>query len=70
MSPRMDAVAALTLNPFSSPQVPQVTISHVGVVASAVAMITGNGLKDVRSARTAVSDPFDVPPDGAGLEDI
>ncbi|MBZ5728411.1 MAG: threonine synthase [Acidobacteriia bacterium] len=38
--------------------------------ASALAMITGNGLKDTRSARTAVGDPCDIAPDGAGLEAI
>jgi len=36
----------------------------------AVALITGNGLKDIRSARSAVPDPFEIPPDGAGLDDI
>jgi len=44
-----------------------------GIVArrsSAVAVITGNGLKDVQSARTAVGKPFDITPDGAGLPDI
>jgi threonine synthase len=38
--------------------------------ASVLAMITGNGLKDVRSARRAAGEPFDLPPDGAGLEAI
>jgi len=38
--------------------------------ASAVAIITGNGLKDVRSAKSAVGGPFEIPPDGAGLDDI
>jgi threonine synthase len=38
--------------------------------ASAVALITGNGLKDVQSARAAVGRPFDLSPDGAGLEEI
>ncbi|MBZ5586866.1 MAG: pyridoxal-phosphate dependent enzyme, partial [Acidobacteriia bacterium] len=38
--------------------------------ASALALITGNGLKDVRAARCAVGDPFDIAPDGAGLEEI
>jgi threonine synthase len=38
--------------------------------ARAVAVITGNGLKDIQSARTAVGQPFETPPDGAGLEEI
>lgn len=38
--------------------------------ATAVAIVTGNGLKDVRSAHCAAGDPFDLPSDGAGLEDI
>jgi threonine synthase len=42
----------------------------IGRRASAVALITGNGLKDVQSARSAAGQPFDVPPDGAGLEEI
>jgi len=42
----------------------------IGRRASAVALITGNGLKDIQSARTAAGRPFEVPPDGAGLEDI
>ena len=42
----------------------------LGRRASAVALITGNGLKDIQSARTAAGRPFEVPPDGAGLEDI
>jgi threonine synthase len=42
----------------------------VGRRASAVAIVTGNGLKDVRSAKCAAGNPFDIPPDGAGLEDI
>ena len=37
--------------------------------ASAVALITGNGLKDVQSAR-CVGKPFDLSPQGEGLEDI
>ena len=44
-----------------------------GIVAkrsSAVAIVTGNGLKDIQSAKSAAGDPFDIPPDGAGLEDI
>lgn len=37
--------------------------------ASALAVITGNGLKDIRAAQSAVSKPFDVAPDGTGLEE-
>src|SRR5579872_1125615 len=42
----------------------------VGRRSSAVALITGNGLKDIQSARAAAGQPFEVTPDGAGLEDI
>jgi threonine synthase len=42
----------------------------VGRRASVVAIITGNGLKDVQSARPAVTQPFDIAPDGDGLPDI
>jgi threonine synthase len=42
----------------------------IGRRASAVALITGNGLKDVQSARAAAGVPFDISPDGDGLEDI
>jgi len=42
----------------------------VGRKASAVAIITGNGLKDVQSAKTAVGEPFEIPPDGTGLDEI
>jgi threonine synthase len=38
--------------------------------ASAVALITGNGLKDVQSARAAAGLPYDISPDGASLEEI
>ncbi len=38
--------------------------------ASAVAVVTGSGLKDVRAARTAVADPFDIPCDGTGMAEI
>ncbi len=38
--------------------------------ASAIAVITGSGLKDVRAAQAAVGGPFDIAPDGSGLEDI
>ncbi len=44
--------------------------SIVGRRAEAVALITGNGLKDVQSARSAAGKPYDIAPDGAGLEDI
>ncbi|MGI9100876.1 MAG: threonine synthase [Terriglobales bacterium] len=36
----------------------------------ALAVVTGSGLKDVRAAQQAVSAPFEVPPDGSGLEEI
>ncbi|MBZ5630659.1 MAG: threonine synthase [Acidobacteriia bacterium] len=36
----------------------------------ALAVVTGSGLKDVRAARRAVGNPFEVPPDGSGLEEI
>jgi threonine synthase len=42
----------------------------VGRRSSAVAIITGNGLKDVQSAKLAVGEPFEIPPDGAGLDEI
>jgi threonine synthase len=35
-----------------------------------LAVVTGNGLKDIRSAQAAVSKPFDIAPDGTGLEAI
>jgi threonine synthase len=37
--------------------------------ASAVAVITGSGLKDIRAAQSAVDGPFDIAPDGGGLEE-
>jgi threonine synthase len=37
--------------------------------SSALAVITGNGLKDIRAAQSAVSQPFEVAPDGDGLEE-
>jgi threonine synthase len=43
------------------------TISHK---ASVLAVVTGNGLKDIRSAQSAVTKPFDIAPDGTGLEEI
>ena len=42
----------------------------VGRRSSAVALITGNGLKDVQSARAAAGQPYDIAPDGAALEEI
>jgi threonine synthase len=38
--------------------------------ASVLALVTGNGLKDIRSAQSAVKAPFDIAPDGSGLEAI
>lgn len=38
--------------------------------AEAVALITGNGLKDVQSGRLAVDSPYDIASDGAGLDEI
>ena len=43
---------------------------RVGRRASAVALITGNGLKDVQSARAAAGQPYELAPDGAELEEI
>ncbi len=42
----------------------------IGRRASALAVITGNGLKDIRSAHRAAGEPFDISPDGEGLEEI
>ncbi len=42
----------------------------VGRRASAVAAVTGNGLKDVRSASEAAGKPFDLSPGGEELPDI
>jgi threonine synthase len=42
----------------------------IGRKASVLAVITGNGLKDIRSAQSAVTKPFDIAPDGIGLEEI
>jgi threonine synthase len=42
----------------------------IGKRAKVVAMITGNGLKDIRSAQSAVPPPFDIPADGSGLDEI
>lgn len=42
----------------------------VGRRESAVAIVTGNGLKDIRSAQAAAGHPFEIAPDGAGLEEI
>ncbi len=38
--------------------------------SSAVAVITGNGLKDIRSAQQAAGTPFETPADGNGVEEI
>lgn len=38
--------------------------------ATVVAVISGSGLKDIRTAQTAVPAPFEVPPNGDGLEKI
>jgi len=38
--------------------------------SSVVAMVTGNGLKDIRGARSAVREPFEVAADGTGLEEV
>lgn len=38
--------------------------------ACAVALVTGSGLKDIQGARSAAGKPFDVSPDGSGLQDI
>jgi threonine synthase len=38
--------------------------------SSAIAVVTGSGLKDVRSAQQAVGQPFEVAPDGSGLEQV
>jgi threonine synthase len=42
----------------------------IGRKESVLAVITGNGLKDIRSAQSAVTKPFDISPDGAGLDTI
>jgi threonine synthase len=42
----------------------------IGRKESVVAVVTGNGLKDIRSAQSAVAKPFDIVPDGTGLEQI
>jgi len=42
----------------------------IGRRASLLAVITGNGLKDIRAARSAVGEPFEVSPDGTGLDAI
>ncbi|HEX8924659.1 MAG TPA: pyridoxal-phosphate dependent enzyme, partial [Terriglobales bacterium] len=38
--------------------------------SSAVAVITGNGLKDISSAQKAAGAPFETAADGAGVEEI
>jgi len=42
----------------------------IGRKQTVLAVVTGNGLKDIRSAQSAVTKPFDIAPDGAGLEAI
>jgi threonine synthase len=42
----------------------------IGRKANVLAVVTGNGLKDIRSAQSAVTKPFDIDPDGTGLEDL
>lgn len=42
----------------------------VSAKASAIAVVTGSGLKDVRAAQQAAGRPFEVAPDGSGLEDV
>ena len=42
----------------------------IGRKSTVLAIVTGNGLKDVRSAQSAVKAPFDIAPDGTGLEEI
>jgi threonine synthase len=42
----------------------------IGRKQSVLAVVTGNGLKDIRSAQSAVTKPFDIAPDGNGLEEI
>ena len=38
--------------------------------ANVVAMITGNGLKDIQGALKAVGRPHDIPPDLSAVEQI
>ncbi len=38
--------------------------------SGAVAVITGNGLKDIRTAQQAAGAPFDTTPDGDGVEEV
>ena len=42
----------------------------IGRKASVLAVVTGNGLKDIRGAQAAVTKPYDLSPDGAGLDAI
>ncbi len=41
----------------------------VGPRQSALAVLTGSGLKDVRAALRAAGAPFDLPADDAALDD-
>jgi threonine synthase len=42
----------------------------LGPRSTAVAIVTGNGLKDIQAARSAAGEPFSISPDGAGLDDF
>jgi len=42
----------------------------VGRRANCLAIVTGSVLKDTQSARHAVKGPFEISPDGAGIDDI
>lgn len=42
----------------------------VGRRSSAVAVVTGNGLKDIRCAQQAAGTPFEIAADGRGVEEI
>ena len=42
----------------------------IGRKQSVLAVVTGNGLKDIRGAQLAVTKPFDIAPDGSGLDGI
>jgi threonine synthase len=47
-----------------------VTEGLVSRRASATAIVTGNGLKDIQSAKCAVGEPFEISPEGDGLDEI
>ena len=42
----------------------------VGKRARAVAIVTGNGLKNFRAARAAAGEPFEIAADGDGIEEV